>query len=47
MRDTYVFTRADSARSLPSYYYNGHQYAFDFLDMVYGDKNIYSTPATW
>ncbi len=44
MRDTYVFTRADSARSLPSYYYNGRQYAFDFLDMVYGDKNIYSTP---
>lgn len=44
MRDTYVYTRADSARSLPSYYYNGRQYAFDFLDMVYGDKNIYSTP---
>lgn len=44
MQDTYVFTRADSARSLPSYYYNGRPYAFDFLDMVYGDKNIYSTP---
>lgn len=44
MRDTYVFTRADSARSLPSYYYNGRPYAFDYLDMVYGDKNIYSTP---
>lgn len=44
MHDTYVFTRADSARSLPSYYYSGRPYAFDFLDMVYGDKNIYSTP---
>lgn len=43
MKDTYVFTRADSARSLPSYFYNGRQYAFDFLDLVYGDKNIYST----
>lgn len=44
MHDTYVYTRADSARSLPSYYYNGRQYAFDFLDLVYGDKNVYSTP---
>lgn len=43
MKDTYVFTRADSARSLPSYFYNGRQYAFDFLDLVYGDKNVYST----
>lgn len=44
MRDTYVFTLADSARSMPSYFYNGRQYAFDYLDLVYGDKNIYSTP---
>jgi CubicO group peptidase (beta-lactamase class C family) len=44
MKDTYVYTRADSARSLPSYYYSGRPYAFDFLDLVYGDKNIYSTP---
>ena len=43
MQDTYVFTMADSARSLPSYFNNGRQYAFDFLDQVYGDKNIYST----
>lgn len=43
MKDTYVFTMADSARSLPSYFYSGRQYAFDFLDEVYGDKNIYST----
>lgn len=44
MKDTYVFTKADSGKCLPSYYYNGRPYAFDFLDMVYGDKNIYSTP---
>jgi CubicO group peptidase (beta-lactamase class C family) len=43
MKDTYVFTPADSAKSLPSFFYNGRQYAFDFLDLVYGDKNIYST----
>ena len=43
MNDTYVFTPADSAKSLPSFFYSGRQYAFDFLDLVYGDKNIYST----
>lgn len=43
MKDTYVFTMADSAKALPSFFYNGRQYAFDFLDLVYGDKNIYST----
>lgn len=43
MKDTYAYTLADSARSLPSYFHNGRQYAFDFLDLVYGDKNIYST----
>lgn len=43
MKDTYVFTPAGSAKSLPSFFYNGREYAFDFLDLVYGDKNIYST----
>lgn len=43
MHDSYVFTRADSAHSLPSFFHNGRQYAFDYLDLVYGDKNIYST----
>lgn len=43
MKDTYVFTMADSARFLPSYFSSGRQYAFDYLDQVYGDKNIYST----
>ena len=44
MYDTYVYTPADSLRALGSFFYNGNRYAFDFLDMVYGDKNIYSTP---
>lgn len=43
MKDTYAFTPADSAKSLPSFFYSGRPYAFDFLDLVYGDKNIYST----
>lgn len=43
MNDTYVFTLADSSRYLKSYFSNGREYAFDFLDCVYGDKNIYST----
>ncbi len=43
MNDTYVFTPSDSARSLSSYFYSGREYAFDYLDLVYGDKNVYST----
>jgi CubicO group peptidase (beta-lactamase class C family) len=43
MKDTYVFTLADSAKYMPSFYYSGRPYAFEFLDAVYGDKNVYST----
>lgn len=43
MNDTYIFTIADSARFLPSYFSSGRPYAFDYLDQVYGDKNVYST----
>lgn len=43
MNNSYVFTIQDSARSMSSYFYSGKQYAFDYLDLVYGDKNIYST----
>src|SRR5258707_14949920 len=43
MKDTYVFTKTDSLRYMPSYHINGRPYAFDYLDLVYGDKNIYST----
>ena len=43
MTSSYVYKSQDSARSLPSFFNNGRQYAFDYLDMVYGDKNIYST----
>jgi len=43
MHDTYVFTMSDSARFLHSYFSSGREYAFDYLDQVYGDKNVYST----
>jgi CubicO group peptidase (beta-lactamase class C family) len=43
MNHTYVFSRSDSAQLLPSYEYNNRPYPFDYLDLVYGDKNIYST----
>jgi CubicO group peptidase (beta-lactamase class C family) len=43
MTDSYVFTMADSARSLPSYNWKSQQEKFTFLDAVYGDKNVYST----
>jgi CubicO group peptidase (beta-lactamase class C family) len=43
MNDTYVYTQADSARAMPSYEYNGRKWGFDYLDLVYGDKNVYST----
>lgn len=44
MKDTYVFTNAYANHYLPSYFNNGRLYPLDFLDLVYGDKNIYSTP---
>ena len=43
MNDTYVFSLADTARAMPSYEYNGRKFPTEFLDLVYGDKNIYST----
>ncbi|MBS1660640.1 MAG: beta-lactamase family protein [Bacteroidetes bacterium] len=43
MQDTYVYTATDSGRSMDSYYQNGRQFRMEFLDQVYGDKNIYST----
>ena len=45
MNDTFVFDETtDKEKATPSYKYNYVKYAFDFLDAIYGDKNIYSTP---
>lgn len=43
MNDTYVFTPQDMSRSLPSYQWNNKKIPYEFLDVVYGDKNVYST----
>ena len=43
MNDTYVFTPQDGSRSLPSFQWNNKKFPYEFLDVVYGDKNIYST----
>ncbi|MDP4286059.1 MAG: serine hydrolase domain-containing protein [Bacteroidota bacterium] len=44
MKDTYVFNVADSATAMPSYDWRGRREGLTFLDIGFGDKNIYSTP---
>ena len=44
MQDTYVYATQDSSRATRSYRLSGRAYPTEYLDMVYGDKNIYSTP---
>lgn len=45
MKDTYVFNMSrDSATAMHSYDYRGRQEPYTFLDLGFGDKNIYSTP---
>lgn len=45
MNDTYVFEYdKDLQTAMPSYKGNNMRLAYDYLDAVYGDKNIYSTP---
>lgn len=50
MSHTHVFTLTDTLTATPSYNWRGSQEPFNFLDQVYGDKNIYTTPRdllTW
>ncbi|HEX9980358.1 MAG TPA: serine hydrolase domain-containing protein [Flavobacterium sp.] len=45
MTNTFVFEyEKDKEKIVPSYFAGGMEIALDFLDAVYGDKNIYSTP---
>ncbi|HOA38367.1 MAG TPA: serine hydrolase domain-containing protein [Flavihumibacter sp.] len=44
MEDSYIFQPQDEERSLPSYEWNNRKYGLEFMDLVYGDKNVYSTP---
>jgi CubicO group peptidase (beta-lactamase class C family) len=43
MQDTYVYSLSDSAKAMTSYYQSGRPFRMEFLDLVYGDKNVYST----
>jgi CubicO group peptidase (beta-lactamase class C family) len=44
MNDTYVFELKKDRRRASATFKGNMPLAFDFLDAVYGDKNIYSTP---
>lgn len=44
LTNTFVFSIKDSNNYNPSYKYNFSPYPIEFLDCVYGDKNVYSTP---
>ena len=43
MEDTYVMGLDNYAKATKSYYKNGKIYSLRYLDLVYGDKNVYST----
>ncbi|HVK96603.1 MAG TPA: serine hydrolase domain-containing protein, partial [Flavisolibacter sp.] len=43
MNDTYVFRASDFSTATKSYYKNGQPYGLKYLDLIYGDKNIYSS----
>lgn len=44
MTNSFVYTSADSGRTTPNYDWRGVQIKNNYLDDVYGDKNIYTTP---
>lgn len=44
MKNSFVFTAADSKRATDNYDWRGQKIANNYLDFVYGDKNIYTTP---
>ncbi|MEO6547911.1 MAG: serine hydrolase, partial [Ferruginibacter sp.] len=50
MKHTFVYNNTDSGKVTTSYDWRGKLIGQNFLDLVYGDKNIYSTPRdllTW
>lgn len=45
MKDTYIFQEKDTLKAAKSFYYRETRlYPFDQLDLIYGDKNVYTTP---
>ncbi len=43
MSHSFVFTHEDSAKINPSYDWRGQMIPLNYLDLVYGDKNIFTT----
>jgi len=43
MANSFVFGISDTARYTPSFKANKSVYNFDYLDAIYGDKNVYTT----
>jgi CubicO group peptidase (beta-lactamase class C family) len=43
MQDTYVFNLSNLPTAMESYKRNGRPYRMEYLDAVYGDKNVFST----
>ncbi len=43
MKNTFVFSIADTGKYVPSYNYNLSPFRLEKFDCIYGDKNVYST----
>ncbi|TXF76142.1 serine hydrolase domain-containing protein [Chryseobacterium sp.] len=45
MKNTYIFQEKDTLTAAKSFYQRGpREYPLDRLDLIYGDKNVYTTP---
>lgn len=44
MNNTYIFQEKDIPTASQSFYYTNKLYPLDRLDLIYGDKNVYTTP---
>jgi len=43
LKNTFIFSIADTGKYAPSYNYNWAPFKLDRFDCIYGDKNVYST----
>lgn len=45
MNNTYIFKESDTLKAAKSFYNRGNRlFPYDRLDLIYGDKNVYTTP---
>jgi len=45
MSNTYIFKESDTLKAAKSFYNRGNRlFPYDRLDLIYGDKNVYTTP---